>query len=167
FHTYQGLLNQGLDCKIWEATHATTAALTFFKVIKIVSPGGFGPDYMDAGLRFNNPMKEVRDKARDLFIPNWCICMLISIGTGHPEKVLPLELIRVLQHITTNCESVADELAKEYGNGGVYFRFNVLYRAERVSLDEWEKMSKVMAHMSSYLRGPEVSREIKRVVICL
>ncbi|KAK0489859.1 acyl transferase/acyl hydrolase/lysophospholipase [Armillaria luteobubalina] len=82
FLTYQGLPNQGPDCKTWEAACATTAVLIFFKAIKITSR--FGPDYVDAGLGFNNPTKEVRDKAKELFRPNWHIGMLISIGTGHP-----------------------------------------------------------------------------------
>ncbi len=73
----------------------------------------------------------------------------------------------MLQRITTDCESVADELAKEYGSDDSYFRFNVLHGAEGVSLDEWKKMSEVMAHTSSYLRGPEVSRDIDRLVACL
>ncbi|KAK0444964.1 FabD/lysophospholipase-like protein [Desarmillaria tabescens] len=178
FRTYQGLPNQGPDCKIWEAARATTAAPTFFKAIKIVGPGGFGPDYVDAGLGFNNPTKEVRDEAKELFGSNRRIGVFLSIGTGHPgpsgfqqpkgiEKVLPLELIRVLQRITTDCESVADELAKEYSGDGVYFRFNVLHGAEGVYLDEWKKMSEVMAHTASYLRGPEASTQIDRVVACL
>ncbi|KAK0435467.1 acyl transferase/acyl hydrolase/lysophospholipase [Desarmillaria tabescens] len=170
FRTYQGLPNQ--------AARATTAAPTFFKAIKIVGPGGFGPDYVDAGLGFNNPTKEVRDEAKELFSSNRCIGVFLSIGMGHPgpsgfwqpkgiEKVLPLELIRVLQHITTDCESVADELAKEYGGDGVYFWFNVLHGAEGVYLDEWKKMSEVMAHTASYLRGLEASTQIDRVVACL
>ncbi|KAK0489844.1 FabD/lysophospholipase-like protein [Armillaria luteobubalina] len=178
FRTYQGLPNQGPDCKIWEAARATTAAPTFFKAIKITGPSGFGPDYVGADLGFNNPTKEVRGETKQCFGPNQRIGMLVSIGTGHPspggfqkpkgiERDLPLELIRVLQRITTDCESVADELAKEYGSGDTFFRFNVLHGAEGVSLDEWKKMSEVMAHMSSYLRGPEVSREIDRVVACL
>ncbi len=84
FRTYQGLPNQAPDCKIWEAARATTAAPTFFKAIKITGPGGFGPDYVDAGLGFNNPAKEVRDEAKELFGPNRRIGVLVSIGTGHP-----------------------------------------------------------------------------------
>ncbi|PBK83408.1 FabD/lysophospholipase-like protein [Armillaria gallica] len=151
--TYQGLPNQGPDCKIWEAARATTAAPTFFKAIKIAGPGGFGPDYVDAGLGFNNPAKEVRDEAKELFGASAC-----SSASGQAILVL---------RITTDCESVADELAEEYGSVDTYFRFNVLHGAEGVSLDEWKKMSEVMAHMPSYLRGPEVSREIDRVVAYL
>ncbi|PBK60823.1 hypothetical protein ARMSODRAFT_1026256 [Armillaria solidipes] len=143
----------------------------------ITAPGGFGPDYVDAG-GFNNPTKEVRDEAKELFGPNRRVGVLVSIGTDHPgpsgfqqpkgiEKVLPLELIKVLQRLTTDCESVADELAEEYRSEDTYFRFNVLHGAEGVSLDEWKKMSEVMAHTSSYLRGPEVPREIDRVVTYL
>ncbi|KAK0489807.1 FabD/lysophospholipase-like protein [Armillaria luteobubalina] len=164
------------DCKIWEAARATTTVPIFFKAIKITS--GFGPDYVDAGLGINNTTKEVRDDAKDLFGPNRRVGVLVSIGTGHPgpsgfqqskgiERVLPLEFIRVLQRITTDCENVADELAKEYRSGDTYLRFNILHRAEGVSLDEWKKMSEIMAHTSSYLRGPDVSREIDRVVACL
>ncbi|KAK0447477.1 FabD/lysophospholipase-like protein [Desarmillaria tabescens] len=178
FRTYQGLPNQGPDCKIWEAARATTAAPTFFKAIKIIGSGGFGPEYVDAGLGFNNPTKEVRDEAKELFGSNRRVGVFLSIGTGHPgpsgfqqpkgiEKVFPLEFIRVLQRITTDCESVADELAKEYGGNGVYFRLNVLHGAEGVYLDEWKKISEVMAHTASYLRGPEASTQIDRVVACL
>ncbi len=70
FRTYQGLPNQGPDCKKWDAARATTAAPTFFKAIKIAGPGGFSSDYVDAGLGFNNPTKEVRDEAKELFGPN-------------------------------------------------------------------------------------------------
>ncbi|KAK0432598.1 acyl transferase/acyl hydrolase/lysophospholipase [Armillaria borealis] len=153
FRTCQGLPNQGPDCKIWEAACATAAAPTFFKAIKIAGPGGFSPDYVDAGLGFNNPTKEVRDEALDLI-------GTLACSSASEQAILVL-------HLTTDCESVADELAKEYGSDNTYFRFNVLHGAEGVSLDEWKKMSKVMAHMSSYLRGPEVSREIDRVVTYL
>ncbi|KAK0436178.1 acyl transferase/acyl hydrolase/lysophospholipase, partial [Desarmillaria tabescens] len=75
FRTYQGLPNQGPDCRIREAVRATTAAPTFFKAIKIVGPGGFRPDYVDAGLGFNNPTKEVRDKPRSYSaVTNVSVC---------------------------------------------------------------------------------------------
>ncbi|KAK0470078.1 acyl transferase/acyl hydrolase/lysophospholipase [Desarmillaria tabescens] len=176
FRTYPGLPNQGPDCKIWEAARATTATPTLFKAIKI-GPGNFGSRYVDANLRFNNPTKEVRDEAKELFGSNRYIGVLVSIGTGHTgpsglrqrkgiEKFLPLKLIRVLQHIATDCESVADELAKEYGGDGAYFRFNVLHGTEGIYLDEWEKMSELSAHTTSYLRG-QVSTQIDRFIVCL
>ncbi|PBK98077.1 FabD/lysophospholipase-like protein [Armillaria gallica] len=149
FRTYQGLPKQGPDCKIWEATRATSAAPTFFKAIKVASPGGFGPDYVDAGLGFNNPTKEVRDEVKELFGASACYGFQQPKGI---EKVLPLELIRVLQRITTDCESVADELAKEYGSDDTSFRFNVLHGAEGVSLDEWKKMSEFVNRTAVQLK---------------
>ncbi|PBK83374.1 FabD/lysophospholipase-like protein [Armillaria gallica] len=127
-----------------------------FKAIEIAGLGGFGPNYVDAGLGFSNPTKEVRDGAKELFG-----------ASAYPSASGQAILVLVLKRIMTDCESVADELAKEYGSDDAYFRFNVLHGAEGVSLDEWKKMSEVMAHTSSYLRGPEVSREIDRVVAYL
>ncbi|KAK0234828.1 acyl transferase/acyl hydrolase/lysophospholipase [Armillaria nabsnona] len=87
FRTYQGLPNQGPDCKIWEAARATTAAPTFFKAIKIAGFVGFGPDYVDAGLGFNNPTKEVRDEAKELFGASACSsasgqAILVLVGSS-------------------------------------------------------------------------------------
>ncbi len=86
FRTYQGLPNQGPDCKIWEAARATTAAPTF-KAIKIAGPGGFGPDYVDAGLGFNNLTKEVKDEAKELFGASACSsasgrAILVLVGSS-------------------------------------------------------------------------------------
>ncbi len=91
FRTYQGLPNQGPDCKIWEAARATTAAPTFFKAIKIAGPGGFGPDYVDAGLGFNNATKEVRDEAKELFGASTCSstsgrAILVLVGSSSPRE---------------------------------------------------------------------------------
>ncbi|SJK99991.1 uncharacterized protein ARMOST_03302 [Armillaria ostoyae] len=165
FRTYQGLPNQGPDCTIWEAVRATTAVPTVFKAIKIAGPGGFGPDH-------------VRDEAKDLFGSERRIGVLLNIGTGHigpngfqlrngMERALPSELIDVLQNIATDCERVADELAMEYDSDDIYFRFNVLHGAGGISFDEWKKMDEILAHTTSYLRGPEVSRQIDRITTCL
>lgn len=178
FRTYQGLPNQGPDCTIWEAVRATMAVPTVFKAIKIAGPGGFGSDHVSASLGFNNPTKQVRDEAEDLFGSDRHIGVLLSIGTGHigingfqqrngMERALPSELIDVLQNIATDCERVADELAKEYDSDDIYFRFNILHGAGGISFDEWKKMDEIGSHTTSYLRGPEVSRQIDRIIPCL
>ncbi|KAK0469967.1 acyl transferase/acyl hydrolase/lysophospholipase [Desarmillaria tabescens] len=178
FRTYRGLPNQGPDCMIWEAVRATTAGLNVFKPIKITGPGGFSVDYVGASLEFNNPTQQVRDEAKKLFGNDRRIGVLVSIGTGHTsphgfrqwnrmERALPSELINVLQSIATDCERVADEVAKEYDNDDIYFRFNILHGAGGIPFDEWKKMNELSAHTTSYLRGPEVSKQIDRVVACL
>ncbi|KAK0218902.1 acyl transferase/acyl hydrolase/lysophospholipase [Armillaria fumosa] len=57
----------GPDLRIWEASRATTATATIFKAIMVVGLGGISVSYIDAGLGHNNPSKEVRDEAMQLF----------------------------------------------------------------------------------------------------
>ncbi len=68
FRTYEGLPNQGPDCKIWEAGRATTATPKIFKAMMIVGLGGISSSYIDAGLGHNNPSKEVREEAMQLLV---------------------------------------------------------------------------------------------------
>src|ERR1700730_3645140 len=135
FRTYQVSENPSADCEIWEAARVTTAAPTIFKGIEIAGVGGIPERFVDAGLKCNNPSKEVRDEARQYFGGDRRVGVWLSIGTGHPgsiglpkpdafQKMLPLQLIDTLKNIATSCESIADELAGQYlGFPGVYFRF--------------------------------------------
>jgi len=176
FRTYKVSENQSADCEIWEAARATTAAPTIFKGIEIAGVGGIPERFVDAGLKYNNPSKEIRDEARQYFGDERCVGVWISIGTGHPgaiglpkpdafQKMLPLQLIDTLKNIATNCEEVADELASQFlGCPGVYFRFNVLHGAGQVSLEEWKKINDVVAHTRSYLLDPVVSQSVNLVV---
>jgi len=165
-----------VDCEIWEVAHATTAAPTIFKGIEIAGIGGIPERFVDASLGYNNPSKEVRDEARQHFGGDRGVGVWISIGTGHPgsiglskpdafEKMLPLQLIDTLKNITTSCEAVADELSGQYLSfPGVYYRFNVLHGAGQVSLEEWKKITDVIAHTRSYLQDPVVSQSVNSVV---
>lgn len=176
FRSYPVSKNSSANCTIWEAARATTAAPTFFKGIEIAGTGGIKERFVDAGLNRNNPSKELRDEARNLFGDNRRIGVFISIGTGHPdiigfdkpgqlEKVLPVNLIKTLKNIATNCEDVHRELSNQYSElPGVYFRFNVDHGAGQVSLAEWNKIGEVVTHTKNYLGIPEVSKHIEQVV---
>ncbi len=50
----------------------------------IVGLGGISSSYIDAGLGHNNPSKEVREEAMQLFGSNCPVRVFLSIGTGHP-----------------------------------------------------------------------------------
>ncbi|PBK60313.1 FabD/lysophospholipase-like protein [Armillaria solidipes] len=175
FRTYKGLPNQGPDCKIWEAGRATTATPMLFKPIMIVGLGGIRSSYIDA-VGHNNPLKEVRDEAMQLFGYDCPIRVFLSIGTGHPgpnrfqqprgmEKLLSQELMTTVTKIAADCESVSFDFARQYNsNPGIYFRFNVTHGTSILAADDWQRESDILAHTSAYLRDPNTSAMIEKIV---
>ncbi|THU84514.1 FabD/lysophospholipase-like protein, partial [Dendrothele bispora CBS 962.96] len=165
FRTYKLSGNSDSNCKIWQAARATTAAPTFFKRISISGVGGIEESFIDAVIRCNNPAKQVREEAKQLFGEERTVGVFVSIGTGHSgtiglsepdvfQRILPSQLIDTLKNIATDCESVADELASQYGEQeeSVYFRFNVTHDVGQISLEEWEKISDIVTHTRAYLQ---------------
>ena len=176
FRSYKVRENTETNCAIWEAARATTAAPTFFKRISIGEPGQISEDFLDAGIKCNNPTEEVIEEARLVFKDDRPVGCILSIGTGHPgtvglakpdafQKVLPLELINVLKQIATNCEETATRLTKKFLKcPKMYFRFSVSYGAGSISLEEWERMGEITSHTKSYLRDPLVTESINSIV---
>lgn len=176
FRTYRARKNPTVNCKIWEAARATTASPLLFKGIEIAGVGLTGEHFIDGGLHYNNPAKEVVDEARKVFGDDRHLGVLISIGTGHPgtlglpkpdafQKLLPLQLIATLENVTTDCESVASGLQQQYSNRpDIYLRFNVDHGVGRVSLEEWKRMGAVATHTRAYLEDPIVSRSLDAAV---
>jgi Patatin-like phospholipase len=118
FRTYSVEKYDSFDCAIWEAARATSAAPTFFKRIFIGTPP-LDESFIDGGLGCNNPVKQILMEAEDIF-PQQHIACIISIRTGHVtttglpsprllNKVIPLDVAKVLKKITTECEATAWE----------------------------------------------------------
>lgn len=178
FRTWSADRNPGYNCAIWEAARATSAAPTFFKRILIGEPG-LQEEFIDAGLGCNNPVKQlIQEAVREFGTERYVGCIL-SIGTGKPDvtglkqpgpfqRLLPSDLIKVLQDIATDSETVATELEERYRNfSGLYHRLNVDRGLEDVALDEWERLGEVKSHTMAYLAGHNVSREIDEIVKAL
>lgn len=175
FRTYKVPKNPSADCKIWEAARATTAAPTFFKGIEISGGGGIKERFIDAGVKCNNPAKQVVEEARNLFGDKRRL-VVISIGSGHPgviglpkpdafQRILPVQLMKALANIATDCEEVATELEKQYDKlPDTYLRFNVTHGAGQVSLEEWKKISEVITHTRSYLEDLTVGKGVDLTV---
>ena len=176
FRSYTVRENAGTNCKIWEAARATTAAPTFFKRMTIMDDGGAREDFLDGGLRFNNPAQLVLSEAFTVFGGASKLGCLISIGTGHPgtiglsqpdafQKILPTEMIGVLKQIATNCEQTAYELAGRFRQlPNRYFRYSVSHGVGSISLEEWKKMDEVQVHTKAYLAEVEVSTSINKLI---
>jgi hypothetical protein len=176
FRSYKVRENQEINCAIWEAARATTAAPTFFKRITIAEPGQIAEDFLDAGIKCSNPAEEVIEEARLIFKDDQPVGCILSIGTGHPgtvgltkpdafQKILPLKLITVLKKIATSCEDTANRLTRRFlEHQDVYFRFSVTHGAGLISLEEWDRMGEIKGHTVAYLRSPLVSKSIDSIV---
>lgn len=176
FRSYGARENRSINCRIWEVARATTAAPTFFKRISIAEPGQVAEDFLDAGIKCNNPVEEIIEEARLVFGDDRHVGCIVSLGTGHPgtiglakpdafQRILPLKLIDTLKKIATNCEEVANRLSRQFVDcPDVYYRFNVTHGAGVISLEEWEKMDEVVGHTKAYLQSAMVSKAIDSVV---
>ncbi|KAF5566698.1 calcium-independent phospholipase A2-gamma [Fusarium phyllophilum] len=147
------------QCKIWEAARATSAASGFFDPIKI----GW-QDYVDGATGRNNPVNEVFSEAKSIWpdAPSRIQCF-VSIGTGIPEPKdfgeNLAEIKKAIIAITTETEDTERrfyENHESFGLGGRYFRINVDKGLRDVSLDEFDKVGKIIIATESYLNGPRV-----------
>ena len=161
-----------LDCKIWEAARATSAAPTFFKRIMI----GRDQPFIDGGLGRNNPSRLLLDEAKDLFGTREIGCLL-SIGTGQAEvisirnpgifqrMVVPRDVMDALKAIATDCETTHETMSSLFANSpNVYFRLNVEQGMQGIQFSEWEKLGNVEAHTTQYMKRKEVGEKLGLLV---
>jgi len=156
-----------IECKIWEAARATSAAPTFFKRIEI----GRAQPFIDGGLGRNNPSWAVLDEANTQFGARPIGC-LVSIGTGQVEaggirrpgffqQIVPTDVVDTLRAIATDCEDTHEHMLLLFAQlPRTYFRLNVEQGMQGMNLSEWERLSKVEAHTAQYLRGKEVDEKL-------
>jgi len=170
FRTYQSR-EIPLDCKIWEAARATSAAPTFFERIEI----GRKQPFIDGGLGRNNPSQVVLDEAKALFGARKIGC-LVSIGTGQTEVIsikqpglfqqfVPTNVIEALKAITTDCEATHQAMLRLFARlPNTYFRLNVEQGMQAIDVSEWEKSSYVAAHTTQYMKTKEVEEKMDLLV---
>ena len=173
--SYPATGRDAVNCEIWEAARATSAAPTFFKEIGIKISGGTTLRFVDGGLKCNNPVTAVISEAEKVFGGDRHVGCILSLGCGLKsaigikkpsgyQKILPVNLLKALSGIATDCQDMADSTAKLFlTRPNVYYRFNATNIGE-LSLAEWESMDEMVAHTRSYCRDPEVSAWIDQVV---
>lgn len=151
-----------VDCEIWEAGRATSAASTFFDPIKI---GELGEEFIDGGTGFNNPVNEVLNEARDIWgqETDRRIQCIVSIGTGRPPSPKfggnAYAVVMTLKDLATDTQKTAEDFAKNHkadALAGRNFRFNVSHGLEDVGLEEYKEKSTIAAATKAYLSEPEV-----------
>ncbi len=160
-----------VDCSIWEAGRATSAASSILDPIQI---GPFQESFADGATGRNSPVEKVFDEAREIWgegAEKRMICFL-SIGTGHPTergfgtglKGIASTVIR----ISTETEQTATRFARVntplLGDPlpikDIYFRFNVVKGLEEIGLERHEDMAKIAAATKVYLSSPQISTNL-------
>ncbi|KAJ7348032.1 FabD/lysophospholipase-like protein [Mycena albidolilacea] len=172
--TYNTCEHQAMDCTIWQAGRATSAAPTFFKQIQIGHPG-VEEAFLDGGMGHNNPTTALLLEAKVLF-PEKQIACIISLGTGQPHtinipkssllnQVIPLDVIKAMQKIATDCEKEHQSFAHHFdGIANLYFRFNVEQGMQNIQLNQWENLSDVAANTREYIQSQLVVNQLADAV---
>lgn len=153
--SYPSSLEEPINCTIWEAARATSAAPTFFDPITFSD----GSTFRDGALRDNNPIFQLINEVTAEY-PGCEISTIVSLGTGVSSTiVLGKDLISVAEacvKIATDAESQDEAFTETYtGPQGKfrdqYFRFNVDRGLQEVGLEEWDKVDMMQANTMSYL----------------
>lgn len=177
FRTYD-VLRKAYNCEIWEAARATSAAPTFFSAIEI-GPTGSKIRYVDAGLGYNNPVKQVVAEAATHFGSDARVTCVVSIGTGQRkissydkpglvQNAAPTNLAHTLGSIATDCETTAEDMHKRCRNSpGIYYRLNVNRGLDAIQLDEWKRLPDVTEHTKNYLKLEGVKRQVENITDAL
>ncbi|KFY53432.1 hypothetical protein V496_07587 [Pseudogymnoascus sp. VKM F-4515 (FW-2607)] len=178
FRTWSADKSPGYDCTIWEAARATSAAPIFFKRI-LIGDAGLQEEFVDAALGCNNPVRYLVEEATKEFGLQRQVNCIVSIGTGKPmvagfkapgifQRVLPLELVKVLASIATDTEDEASRMKSRFQNcPGLYHRLNVERGLQGISLDEWDRLGEIKSHTMAYLNDDTVSQGIDVIVDAL
>ncbi|KAI8936055.1 hypothetical protein NX059_007556 [Plenodomus lindquistii] len=153
-----------VDCTIWEAARATSAASSFFSHIDIQ-----GQRFTDGATECNNPIEDVVEEADDIWVHSHArMARILSIGTGRPNMEAfgenLLEVGKTLVRLSTDAEQSAERfqrLARERGLEDVYYRFKVLQGLEDVGLEASDQQGKIWAATNHYLNGHHVKQQCK------
>lgn len=166
-----------IDCPLWEAARATSAAPTFFSPVAIEQS-----IFLDAALGFNNPsweaymeVKAIRDQSSR---PRAKMC-LVSIGSGalHPGPgsglaggLRPLKrrstrgLLGLLESAVssmTETDRASQKMRRleDAEKEVAFFRFDP--PGEDVPIDDWRKHHKIGSKTREWLQQADVAQQIQ------
>ncbi|EUC54879.1 patatin-like phospholipase [Rhizoctonia solani AG-3 Rhs1AP] len=180
--TYKAMGNELDDLAVWEAARATSAAPYFFKPM-VVKPRPdidrhFEIDYIDGGLRLNNPINQLLREASQQF-SNRKVRLILSLGTGAKNTIqLPragfipkpqwYTVFQLHKKIALNCEKhhqVIERRFTQFRQGSnVYFRFNVDRGMRHIGLEEWTMLKQIKENTEAYMDSVSVNPRIDRAV---
>ena len=166
--SYRSSWEPGTGCTVWEAARATSAAPLLFPPIRF----GFPPaNYVDGGLRYNNPVRALYDEAYYIWpTPSGRkIGCIISIGAGVPPLKATGDrgkaILKGLVKIALDTQQTANSFADEMGHlssttRATYIRLNVEQGMQDIGLEEWEEFDKISGATNHYLNNCKTEIEV-------
>ncbi|MCJ1247305.1 hypothetical protein MMC30_004519 [Trapelia coarctata] len=170
---YRSSWEPSTGCTIWQAARATVAAPLFFPPVRFGHPP---ENYVDGGLRYNNPVRALYDEAKRVWNKSSepRIGCVISIGTGVPPLQATgdsgKDILKSLVNIAMDTQQTANEFADEMelvtepGNF-TYIRFNVEQGLQQVGVEEWRQFDKLTGATKDYLNNHK--KEVERCAMAL
>jgi hypothetical protein len=122
-------------------------------------------EYIGTSFGATNPVREVITEAHSLFGGDSSVASLLSLGTGHPGVIsFPsgdgVDLNRVMRDMMDDCEQRAQEIERQIGRVGVYFRFSVEQGMQRDLLGSVAEPSQVVSQTKSYLAEQKINEKV-------
>jgi len=155
------------ECNIWEAASATAAAPIYFKHVTFL-----GDEWVDGGLRRNNPINEaLAEVSREREWNGKDLGCVLSLGTGVPKlKDVSPNLTGFLKgavDIMTDSEAVAKDFAaskegKLLAESQRYFRFSVPQGLQDMEMDDHEESTQMRAFTRDYINYHDIGHRVQQ-----
>ncbi|KAH8814560.1 hypothetical protein DL96DRAFT_416585 [Flagelloscypha sp. PMI_526] len=167
FRTYRVRDNPAVNCPIWQAIRACTAAPDVLPEVNID-----GQQFTSAAhLGHSNPIELALSEVKTEF-PDSEVDCIVSLGSGHPghHSYQSSELSayeKAAVHIAQDSELRAQAVTKqlnETGQAHIYFRLNVEQGLQSYMQAECPGYDDARTHTEQYLRRTEVGEAINKIV---
>ncbi|KAL2886888.1 Vegetative incompatibility protein HET-E-1 [Ceratocystis lukuohia] len=150
FTTYPPLSTRLAECTVWQIARATSAAVAFFKPIKL---GRDGIEFIDAAFNNNNPCETLIREAEKLFPRHETIAL--SLGTGL-DNVVEIDNLRssitsALKKMVSSSKCAHQRLKYTYRGTNNYHRLDVISGLMDVTLLDSSALSKIAGLTENYL----------------
>lgn len=126
-------------------------------------------EYIARGLGSINPVRDVITEALELFDKGSSVAFLLSLGTGKygaaPVPLdRPVDLQALMRAMMNDCDERAQEIKRQIGGVGIYFRLSVEQGMQNHHADETSNPSWIETQAAIYVSDQGTSREISALL---
>ncbi|KAL2885585.1 Vegetative incompatibility protein HET-E-1 [Ceratocystis lukuohia] len=151
FTTYPPLTTGLGKCTVWEIARATSAAVPFFKPIKL---GRERIEFIDAAFGNNNPCEILITEAETLFPRHETIALSLGMGLGDVVEMNTLRssITSAFEKMASSSKGTHQRLEHRYRGTNNYHRLDVKSGLMDVTLLDSIPLSKISALTQNYLK---------------